>query len=316
MITVKAPAKVNLGLRILGRRPDGYHDIHSLFCPVTLCDLISVSATRHRGTISLRASGIPVPEGPSNIVWKAAALFIEATGAEMGVEIGLHKEIPSPGGLGGGSSDAAAVLLAMAALSGDWGQLDSLALELGSDVPFFLGDGAALVGGRGERLTPVTIPAFHAVLVDPGDAVPTPWAYGLWDSAHLTEPRVPCDVSGLITAQWHEGKPYPVDLRNDFFPLLSERLTGIGRVSEALSGVTGDWGLSGSGPVAYGLFRSRREAGKAAKVLRDSFTRVYTAESLFTLGRRQMVKTQGFGPCIWGFESSRPSQSSVHRERI
>ena len=174
MITVKAPAKVNLGLRILGRRPDGYHDIHSLFCPVSLCDLISVSATRHRGEISLRASGIPVPEGPSNIVWKAAALFIEATGAEMGVEIGLHKEIPSPGGLGGGSSDAAAVLLAMAALSGDWGQLDSLALELGSDVPFFLGDGAALVEGAAKNSRRSPFRPFTRFLSIPATLLPLP----------------------------------------------------------------------------------------------------------------------------------------------
>lgn len=320
MVTLKAPAKLNLGLRILEPRSDGYHDIRSVFCPVTLADTLRLSPTTQKGVINLECSGLPSPVGPENIAFRAVALFLEVTGADMGVDISLHKVIPSPGGLGGGSSDAAAVLLAMAFLSGEWAGLDGLALRLGSDVPFFLQDGPALAEGRGEVLTPTAVPGFHAVLVDSGEAVATPWAYRLFDhEPHvpaLTNAGVSCDVSGLITAKWHEGKPYPANLRNDFLPLLSRRLPGIERVAKALSRLTDDWGLSGSGPVLYALFRTAREADAAEKVLGESFTRVYTAESLLTLGRRQMVKTQGFGPCIWGFESSRPSQSSVHRERI
>ncbi len=320
MITLKAPAKINLGLSILDSRPDGYHNIRSLFCPISLADTLRLSPTTNKGLIKLECSGMRSPEGPENIAFRAAALFLEATGAEMGVDISLHKAIPSPGGLGGGSSDAAAVLLAMAFLTGEWAGLDELALQLGSDVPFFLEDGPALVEGRGEILTPAAVPGFHAVLLDSGEAVATPWAYRLLDleprSPALTNTGVSCDVSGLITAKWHEGKPYPTNLRNDFLPLLSSRLPGIEKAAEALSGLTDNWGLSGSGPVLYALFRTARETETAAKVLGESFTRVYTAESLLTLGRRQMVKTQGFGPCIWGFESSRPSQSSVHRERI
>lgn len=320
MVTLKAPAKINLGLRILDPRPDGYHDIRSVFCPVTLADTLKLTPTGRKGVINLGCSGMKSPVGPDNIVFRAAALFLEATGADIGVDIGLHKVIPSPGGLGGGSSDAAAVLLAIAFLTGKWAGLDELALQLGSDVPFFLGDGPALVEGRGEKLSPIAVPGFFTVLVDSGEAVETPWAYRLFD----LEPRKPsltntgsaCDVSGLITAKWHEGKPYPANLRNDFLPLLSRRLPGIEKVAQSLSRLTDDWGLSGSGPVLYALFRTAQECEAAAKTLRESFTRVYTAESLSTLGRRQMVKTQGFGPCIWGFESSRPSQSSVHRERI
>ncbi len=308
MISLTAPAKINLGLRILGGRPDGFHDIRSVFCPVSLADELRVGTTPEKGDIRLECSGVPSPEGRLNIAWRAAQLFLEATGVPVGVNIRLHKRIPSPGGLGGGSSDAAAVLMALAELTGKHDRLHEMALELGSDVPFFLGEGPALVEGRGERLTPLCLPGFHAVLVDSGEAVPTPWAYGLWDAAPLTSPCPPCDYSGLKLTQWHEGKPYPADLRNDFLPLLSSRLPGIRRVAGALSALTEDWGLSGSGPVAYGLFRTAAEAGIASKVLGESFTRVYTAESLSTLGRRQMVKTQGFGPCIWGFESSRPSQ--------
>lgn len=320
MVTLKAPAKVNLGLRILDRRPDGYHDISSVFCPITLADTVQLSPTAQRGSVNLECSGVRSPGGADNMAFRAAALFLEATGAELGVDISLHKVIPSPGGLGGGSSDAAAVLLGMAFLTGEWSRLEGLALQLGSDVPFFLGDGPALVEGRGEIITRTAVPGFHAVLVDSGEAVATPWAYRLFDleprSAALTNAGVSCDVSGLITAKWHEGKPYPANLRNDFFPLLSSRLPGIETVAKALSSLTDDWGLSGSGPVLYALFRTAPEAETVARVLGESFTRVYTAESLSTLGRRQMVKTQGFGPCIWGFESSRPSQSSVHRERI
>lgn len=316
MITVKAPAKINLGLTILGTRPDRFHDIRSIFCPVSLSDTLRVGVTSKKGKINLQCHGIPSPGGSENIAWRAAALYLDATGGGFGVDIHLHKEIPSPGGLGGGSSDAAAVLMALAELRGDYGPLNSLALELGSDVPFFLGSGPALVEGRGERITEVTLPGFHAVLVDSGEAVSTPWAYGLWDSQALTRPGASCDDSWLKTEQWHEGKPYPARLQNDFFSLLASRLPGIDRAAKALSTVTEDWGLSGSGLVLYGLFRTAGKAESAAEVLRESFTRVCTAESLFTLGRRQMVKTQGFGPCIWGFESSRPSQSSVHRERI
>lgn len=320
MVTLKAPAKINLGLSILDSRPDGYHNIKSVFCPVSLADTVGLSPTAQSGVINLECRGMRSPEGPDNITWRAAALFLEATGAHMGVDINLHKVIPSPGGLGGGSSDAAAVLLGMAFLTGEWAGLDELALQLGSDVPFFMGDGPALVEGRGEILTPAAVPGFHAVLVDSGEEVATPWAYRLLEleprSPALTNTGVSCDVSDLITAKWHEGKPYPTNLRNDFFPLLSRRLPGIEKAAKALSVLTDDWGLSGSGPVLYALFRTAPEAKKAAKVLGESFTWVYTAESLFTLGRRQMVKTQGFGPCIWGFESSRPSQSSVHRERI
>ncbi len=315
MITLGAPAKINLGLRILGTRPDGFHDIRSVFCPVALYDTVSACLSPEEG-ITLECSGIPSPEGPDNIVWKAAELFMAAAGVPGGVSIRLHKEIPSPGGLGGGSSDAAALLLALARLTDSAIPLEPLALRLGSDVPFFLGRGPALVEGRGERLTPVRVPSFHAVLVNSGDPVPTPWAYGLWDRAALTGAGSSCDDSPLKMAQWHEGKPYPADLRNDFLPLLTSRLPGLERACRALSSLTGDWGLSGSGPVVFALFRTAGEAEKASGVLGNSFTRVYTAESLSSLGRRQMVKTQGFGPCIWGFESSRPSQSSVHRERI
>lgn len=225
MVTLKAPAKINLGLSILAARPDGYHDIRSVFCPVTLADTLQLSPTGQKGVINLECSGMGSPEGPDNIAFRAAALFLEATGADMGVDISLHKVIPSPGGLAGGSSDAAAVLLAMAFLSGEWAGLDELALQLGSDVPFFLEDGPALVEGRGEVLTPAAVPGFFAVLVDSGEAVSTPWAYRLFDLEPpfpaLTNAGVTCDVSGLITAKWHEGKSYPANLRNDFFPPLS-----------------------------------------------------------------------------------------------
>ncbi len=277
MITLRAPAKVNLGLRILGNRPDGFHDIRSIFCPVTLWDTVSVKLSPGKG-ITLKSSGIPSPEGPDNIAWKAADLFMAADGRSWAVSIGLHKRIPSPGGLGGGSSDAAAVLKALARLTGSAVPLEPLALELGSDVPFFLGTGPALVEGRGERLTPVRVPFFHGVLVDSGEPVPTPWAYGLWDAADLTETGATYDDSPLEMAQWHEGKPYPADLRNDFLPLLSSRLPGLERACRALSSLTGDWGLSGSGPVVFALFRTAAEAKRAVEVLGNSFTRVYAVE--------------------------------------
>ena len=156
----EAPAKINLGLWITGRRPDGYHDLLTVFQAVDFCDTLTVDAAPP-GRLTLEVSGLPAPGGEDNLVLRAARLLASRAGVEPGAHLRLEKHIPAGAGLGGGSSDAAAALRLLDRL---WDlrspaeNLQGLALELGSDVPFFLRGGTALGQGRGERLTPLALP--------------------------------------------------------------------------------------------------------------------------------------------------------------
>ncbi len=178
-LVMPSPAKINLFLEIVGRRPDGYHDIESVMQLVDLCDTVTLAPLR-RG-VRLIAAGVGVPEGRGNLAYKAAVLLLEAAGNGEGLEIRLEKRIPVAGGLGGGSSNAAAVLAGanrLLELGLPLDQLRELAGRLGSDVPFFLGPSLALATGRGEVLTPLTPwPPHWLVIANPGVPISTAWAY-------------------------------------------------------------------------------------------------------------------------------------------
>ena len=178
-VLLASPAKINLFLEIIGRRADGYHDIETIMQLVDLCD--EVEMRRRPQGIHLQVSGADLPEGRGNLAYRAAALALEAAGLTDGVEIHLVKRIPVAGGLGGGSSNAAAVLLGVKRLYGlDWSleRLRQLASQLGSDVAFFLGDSLAVARGRGELLSALTPwPPHWIVLANPGIAISTAWAY-------------------------------------------------------------------------------------------------------------------------------------------
>lgn len=169
---LEAPAKLNLGLRVLGPREDGLHDIESLFLPLAApTDRVEL-ARKGRG-ISLEVQGaVRVPHGPDNLAWRAAEAFLREAKHAPGVSIRLDKQIPAPGGLGGGSSDAGAVLCGLSRLypgALPEARLPELAFELGADVPFFLQPRAALVEGAGERIQPLLgLPRLHLVLAHPG----------------------------------------------------------------------------------------------------------------------------------------------------
>lgn len=157
-LTIAAPAKINLTLQILQRRPDGYHDIRSVMQAVSLHDTITIEESEDDEIVLLGGSP-DAPPNEANLVYRAAAALAEAVGGGRGARLALKKRIPVGAGLGGGSSDAAATLLALNRL---WKpglaeeQLSGIAAKLGSDVPFFLSNGAALAEGRGEVLTPLT----------------------------------------------------------------------------------------------------------------------------------------------------------------
>ncbi len=196
-----APAKLNLWLDVLGRRPDGYHDLESLFVPLELGDDVRVEPAAAPG-VALELEGpVAVPAGPDNLALRAARAWLEALGPPPpfpGLRVRLHKRVPVGGGLGGGSSDAAAVLRALQSLVPPGRRLPAPALHgvargLGADVPFFLLGGAAVGRGRGDELTPVAAGPPLTVLL-----VPAPWGH---ETArvfrHVEGRRPPPDPDGL-----------------------------------------------------------------------------------------------------------------------
>lgn len=257
-----AVAKINLGLRILGRRDDGFHDIRSIFHSVSLADEIGIAITDSGGvSVSVEGGAGLVPADRTNLASRAAAAFMARAGVCCGVSIRIRKRIPVGGGLGGGSSDAACTLRLMREMTGLDPDLFEIASSLGSDVPFFLTGGAALVEGRGERITRIGAGDFHVVILDPGVQSSTAQAYTDWDMRHpgLTIRHSRCDLSNPELA-WHEGRPFPVSLCNDFLPLLVERFPAMAETADRLDACTSTWGLSGSGSCFYALFRSAYEA--------------------------------------------------------
>ncbi|MDR1105352.1 MAG: 4-(cytidine 5'-diphospho)-2-C-methyl-D-erythritol kinase [Treponema sp.] len=289
-LTVKAPAKINLYLRIGERRADGYHEMESLLVPLAFGDTVRIFLLDGEGPPRVRMEGLPaarrLPPG-ENILHAAFSLFREKTGFGRRLYIKVIKRVPMGGGLGGGSSDAAALLAALNRLSGAGlpaGELRAMAEKLGSDVPFFLLGGAALAGGRGERLLPVDFPAgMPVVLVNPGFASDTAAAYRRLDRLRLEKGAFPAPgeterdagfaasvpagfrIAGNAAGDWPCG--------NDFLPVFRDGgENGGGAVYEeilsALDRSGADFsGLSGSGSTCFGIFTDGGRAKTAAKVL-------------------------------------------------
>ena len=179
-VTVHAPAKVNLILRILDRRPDGYHNLWSIMHTVALEDAVTMRASSQAGIrLACNVEGLSVDH--TNLVWKAASAVLEHARLSVGVDIELHKRVPMGAGLGGGSSDAAATIVGLnQSLKLGWSRakMAEVGQALGSDVAFFLFAPSAIVSGRGESVRPVTIEGGRwIVLVKPMFGIETKWAY-------------------------------------------------------------------------------------------------------------------------------------------
>ncbi len=188
---LRAPAKINLSFRILGRREDGFHEVETLMAPVSLFDVITISRTASDIAIAFTCDDPSLPIGDDNLVVRAARALVEATSSRASVSIHLEKNIPHGAGLGGGSSDAATVILGLTRLLKlrvERSELAKIAASIGSDVPFFLYESAAICRGRGELVEAVTLPErLRLLLLKPVFGVPTPWAYSRWkDSRELT----------------------------------------------------------------------------------------------------------------------------------
>ena len=188
MIELEARAKINLTLRVMGRREDGYHEIETLIVPVGVADRVTVE---EGNGFEFSCDDPTVPGDEGNLVVKAARLFFRETGVKPGVRVGLEKRVPHGAGLGGGSSDAAAALRGLDEFYGTGlarERMMGMAAELGSDVPVFVDGGAAWCRGRGEIVEGVEFPErLPVALLKPEFGVPTPWAYKMWAGSRERE---------------------------------------------------------------------------------------------------------------------------------
>ena len=246
-----APAKLNLFLHVVGRRADGYHLLQSVFTLVDRCDEVRI---RVRGDgVVRRVNDVPGVPAEADLAVRAAKALRLASGSPQGCDLEVEKRIPLGGGLGGGSSDAATVLLALnrlwkAGLDGP--ALARLGLELGADVPFFLGGEPAWVEGIGERLTPVAVPTRWYVVLVPPVHVPTPAVFAAPELTRNTEALKMEDFSA------HPGSRA---FHNDLEPVVSARFPPVREHLEWLR-AHGDARMTGSGGCVFAGFGSREEA--------------------------------------------------------
>ncbi|MEA2083746.1 MAG: 4-(cytidine 5'-diphospho)-2-C-methyl-D-erythritol kinase [Thermodesulfobacteriota bacterium] len=264
-LSVWAPAKINLFLRVIGRRPDGYHDIETRMQKLGLSDHLCI-IPQNEG-ISLSCSGIDLPEDETNLAFKAALSFYKHTGISHGIKIDLEKKIPVAAGLGGGSSDAAAVLKGMNKLFNtglDPESLADMARSLGADVSFFVTDfQAADATGIGDRLQEIQgLNNLSVVLVNPGFPVSTKWVY---ENFALTTPGnpyilAPGSDSDAESGRYPRGEDSP-GFFNDLEAVTVSRYPEVGRIKEQLL-IDGAQSalMSGSGPTVFGLFADYEKA--------------------------------------------------------
>jgi 4-diphosphocytidyl-2-C-methyl-D-erythritol kinase len=300
LLTEPAPAKINLFLRVVGRRADDYHELDSVFVPVSLCDRVRVeiraeARSAAETTITLHCDHDDLPADEKNLAWRAAAAFLGEFGDEIHrpreVAIDLRKEIPIGAGLGGGSSDAGAVLRIMAALCRveDSPRLAQVALGLGADVPFFLDPCIAHIGGVGERITPLEIdtsgergPLWHdplwMVIAVPPIVVSTAEVYRAL-SPEQWSGAAPTEYLRAIAA----GAIRPAMLQNDLTAAATARYPEIAQLRSVLltAGAEGA-SMSGSGGAVFGIFPTPEAAAQAAEAMRQNYreARYYVVNSL------------------------------------
>ncbi len=278
-ITLPAYAKVNLTLDVLGKRPDGYHDLRMVMQSVSLADLVTV--TEQPGEeITVRCDRGDLPSGPSNIAWKAADAFFAAAGVpRRGLDIAIEKRIPAQAGMGGGSADGGAVLRVLR----DWyaaampdAALARIGAAAGSDVPFCVLGGAALAEGRGEVLTPLpALPDCAILLCKPDFGLSTP---ALFRRADGVSPSERPDNDAMADALRRGDLAAAAEnLRNVFEEALTEEeRREIGEIKTAmLHGGALNAAMTGSGPTVFGLYADISAARAAAAVLRRRYDQVF-----------------------------------------
>ena len=267
-ITIRAHAKVNLDLRVLGVRSDGYHELRTVFQTIELHDTLVCAERPGPFTLKCRTAGIPLDD--DNLIWKAGALLWAALGREgemRDTTVRIDKRIPVEAGLGGGSADAAAALAALARLWGGapLGTLREIAARIGADVPFFLSGGTALGLGRGEEIYPlVDLPPHWIVIARPPFGVSTAEAYGWYDEDRAAGLREMRELQ-MLPVPWPSRAAQMI---NDLEPPVLRRHPEIGTIRAQLkeAGAVAA-AMSGSGSAVFGLFRSRAAAERVVRPL-------------------------------------------------
>jgi 4-diphosphocytidyl-2-C-methyl-D-erythritol kinase len=270
ILKTRVPAKINLWLEVIRKREDGYHDLSSLMVPVSVFDEIGLDVAPGGDGITLSCTSPEIPADDRNLAWRAVDLFLRKSGLKARVDIALEKHIPSGAGLGGGSSDAGGVLVALNSFFDDplsQPELEAIALTLGADVPFFLHCRAALATGIGEKLEFARgVPAYPLLLIKPPISVPTGWVY---QNLKLTSGRPQITLSGLNASPWEIGSLAQNDLESVTvlrYPVI-EDLKGwlLSRGALAAS-------MSGSGPTVFGVFASTQAVAEAEDEARKAWS--------------------------------------------
>jgi 4-diphosphocytidyl-2-C-methyl-D-erythritol kinase len=261
---VFAPAKINLSLKILGRRPDGFHDIETFIAPISLCDELKIDKSQAAVRVEFRCDDPSVPTGDENLVVRAAKAFFEAAKLKASVSIELKKKIPHGAGLGGGSSDAASTLLALNKLSETnlpHEALAKLGETIGFDVPFFVFESAAMCRGRGELVAPEKLKEKMSILLlKPEFGVATAWAYQRWqDSREI--PRINYALQEFSGHRFANDLERPVFEKFVFLAQMKTWLRNQPEVGVAL--------MSGSGSTVFAVMRPNVDVDLVAKRAKD-----------------------------------------------
>lgn len=267
---IRAPAKINLWLRVVGKRADGYHLLDTAMLPVSLYDDVIMEQGKKssgKGHLTVTCDHPLVPQGRKNLAYKAAALVLKQKGIHASVHLHLRKRIPMGAGLGGGSTDAAATLVGLnrlLRLGYTLKELENIGSTLGADVPFFIRGVPARARGIGERLTPLRkVPRLWFIILYPGYPVSTAWVYRNLP-AKLTKAIVNTSINFSL------GSPARLRklLVNDLETVTMGRYPRIGLLKEELArqGAVGTL-MSGSGSSVFGVFRSKRSAERAFRRL-------------------------------------------------
>ena len=281
IVTIRAHAKINLDLRVLGTRADGFHELRTVFQALALHDVIR--CVPRPGPFAIECSTAGIPLDGTNLIWRAAQTLwrsLRRSGPVRDVVVQLDKHIPQQAGLGGGSANAAGTLMALAEL---WrvgvrpSQLTDVAARIGSDVPFFLAGGTALGLGRGEEVYPLAdLPRHWIVLLIPGFGVSTSEAYGWYDAERELSraPREPQHVPGpwpSRAAQMINDLEAPIARHHPEIDQMKAALKRAGALAAA---------MSGSGSTVFGLFQKGRDALKAMQHLKGSGWQAILTETL------------------------------------
>ncbi|MDO9308441.1 MAG: 4-(cytidine 5'-diphospho)-2-C-methyl-D-erythritol kinase [Deltaproteobacteria bacterium] len=264
ILNLKAPAKVNYLLDVIRRRPDGYHELRMVMQRINLCDEISITLT-DSPTVAVTCGRNGVPDGPDNIAWKAARIMLDLSGSNQGAKIIITKNIPVAAGLGGGSSDAATVLMGfneLLNLTLPDKRLMEIGVTLGADVPFFIFKNTALAEGIGEKLSAMPdMPKVWILIINPGVHVSTAWVYR---SLELTNER----VLSTLPQFYRTAEDICSIFNNDLESVTIPAFPVIADIKKLMiqNGSTGSM-MSGSGSTVFGIFSNKKEAENAGKLI-------------------------------------------------